>query len=50
MGFFGGVNFGPGIFWVFDFYPHLIIPITCNSEYPPGSVSLQSMGEDCLLD
>ena len=35
MGFFfggggggGWLNFGPRIFWGFDFCPHLIIPIT----------------------
>ena len=38
MGFFGGLIFGSGIFWVLlealgiflglDFFPHLIIPVT----------------------
>ena len=31
---FGGLIFGPGIFWGFDFYPHSVIPITWNPEYP----------------
>ena len=27
-GFFGGLIFGPRIFWGFDFCPHLIIPVS----------------------
>ena len=30
----GGVIFGPGIFWGFDFCLHSIIPVTWNLEYP----------------
>ena len=50
MGFLGGLIFGPGIFWGFCwkpegffwvllFAPHLIIPFTLNSEYPPGQLN-----------
>ena len=28
MAFLGGLNFGPGIFLGFDFYPHSIIAVT----------------------
>ena len=31
---FGGINFGPVIFSGFDFWPHSIIPVTWNPEYP----------------
>ena len=34
MGFLGGLIFGPGIFWAFDFCSHLIIHVTLNREYP----------------
>lgn len=32
--FFGGLLEALGVFWGFDFCPHLIIPV--NPEYPPG--------------
>ena len=46
----GGLIFGLGIFWGFCwkpegffgvllFAPHLIIPVTLNSEYPPGQLN-----------
>ena len=31
---FWGINFGPVIFSGFDFWPHSIIPVTWNPEYP----------------
>ena len=32
-----------GIFWGFDFCPHLIIPVTGNPEYPPGKQVFQAV-------
>ena len=47
---FWGVNFGPGFlgvllealgtFWGFDFWPHSIIPIAWNLEYPLGNYTM----------
>ena len=43
MRFLGGLNFGAGIFWGFDFCSHSIIPVTWSLEIrstpllpPPG--------------
>ena len=45
MGFFGGLNFGPGIFLGFDFCLQSIILVTWSPEYSPGSLPhpLQAM-------
>ena len=43
-GIFGGLLFGPGIFWGFDFCLHSIIPFTWNPEYPsPRALKKQSV-------
>ena len=53
---FWGLNFGPGIFWGFDFCSHSIIPVTWNLDYPPPGfarsfqASKQSlMGLNCII-
>ena len=49
---FGGLSFGPGIFWVLlellgivfgtDFCPHSIIPVFWTAEYPRSDATIPS--------